>query len=108
MYPPDAAQCLNQLKTFNPPKEKTADNPQSLPTLPRTPTKPMEVEAQIGKWENKFSGVCSSPSRPEWHSFVEGTKEFLVRSELQEHVLRIHQERRISELEKKVTSQKVV
>jgi hypothetical protein len=68
----------------------------------------MEVEIQIDKWETKFNGVCSSPSRPDWHSFVKGTKQVLVRSELQEHELRIHQERRIEELESKVTSRKVL
>ena len=45
MYPPDFKQCLKQLKTFNPPK--VAKDDQSLPTLPQTPTKPMECEAQL-------------------------------------------------------------
>jgi hypothetical protein len=100
MFPLDATQCLKQLKTFNPPKEKT----ESLPTLPRTPTKPMEVEMQIDKWDNKWSRICSSPSRPDWDSSVKGTKQVLIRSQLQEDELWIHQESRIEELEKKVTS----
>jgi DDE superfamily endonuclease len=45
MFPPDATECLKQLKTFNLLKEKT----ESLLTLPRTSTKPMEVEMQIDK-----------------------------------------------------------
>jgi hypothetical protein len=106
MYPLDATECLKQLKTFNPPKEKKAKD--SLPALLRTLTKPMEVETQIDKWETKFSRVCSSPSRPDWHSFVKGTKQVLVRSKLQKHELRIHQERRIEEQERKVTSRKVL
>src|SRR5947207_13088449 len=86
--------ALNSLKPLTLQRKKRLIN---LSTTPRTPTKPMEVEAQIDRWESKFSGICSSPSRPEWHSFVKGTKQVLVRSELQEHELRIHQERRISE-----------
>jgi hypothetical protein len=37
IYPPNSAECLKQLKTFNPPKEKNLkkDEP-ALPTLPRT------------------------------------------------------------------------
>jgi hypothetical protein len=46
IYPPDTTKCLQQLKTFNPPKERKEA---SLPTLPRTPTKPMEVEVQLDK-----------------------------------------------------------
>jgi hypothetical protein len=87
MYPPDATACLEQLRTFNPPKEKK--DATSLPTLPRTPTKPMEVEVHLTKWEAKFTTVCSSPSRPEWESFVKGTKTVLTWSELQSSELRI-------------------
>ena len=43
MFPINAKECLKQLKTFNPPKEKEDDN-QTLPQLPQTPTKPMEIE----------------------------------------------------------------
>jgi hypothetical protein len=80
MYPPDAIACLKQLRTFNPLKEKKATT--DLPTLPRTPTKPMEVEVQLTKWEAKFTIVCSSPSRPEWESFLKGTKTILTWSKL--------------------------
>ena len=67
-------------KDFQLSKEKKAKD--TLLTLPRTPTKPMEVEIQIDKWETKFSGVYSSPSHLDWHSFIKGTKQVLVRSKL--------------------------
>jgi hypothetical protein len=107
MYPPNSAECLKQLKTFNPPKEKKDKS--TLPTLPRTPTKPMEVEIQLtSKWEQKLTAQCSSPSRPELESFIKGTKQVLSRSQLQEAELRIHQERRQEEQERKVTRRKVL
>jgi len=106
MYPPNATACLEQLRTFNPPKEKKDTT--NLSTLPRTPTKPMEVEVHLTKWEAKFTTVCSSPSRPEWESFVKGTKTVLTWFELQSSELRILQERRKEELEKKAMSRKVL
>jgi hypothetical protein len=87
MYPPNTTKCLQQLKTFNLPKERKEP---SLPTLPHTPTKPIEVEVQLDKWETKFDGLCSSLSRSNWHSFVKGTKQVLTQSELQSSELRIH------------------
>jgi hypothetical protein len=45
MYPPDSKQCLKQLKIFNPPKEK--EDELSLPLMPRTLSKPMDVEMQL-------------------------------------------------------------
>jgi len=78
MWPPNSKECLSQLKTFNPPKEQ--EDPYSLPALPRTPQKAMEVEASIGKWEEKVEELISSPSRPEWHSFCKGTRQVLTHS----------------------------
>jgi fructose-specific phosphotransferase system component IIB len=68
----------------------------------------MEVEVQLDKWETKFNALCSSPSRPNWHSFVKGTKQVLTQSELQSSELCIHQEKRREEQEKKLISQRVV
>jgi hypothetical protein len=45
MYPSNCVECLKQLKTFNPPKEKKDEL--ALPTLPCTLTKPIEVEIQL-------------------------------------------------------------
>jgi hypothetical protein len=87
MYPPNATACLKQLRTFNPPKEKK--DATSLPTLPRTPIKPMEVEVHLIKWEAKLTTVCSSPSCPKWESFVKGIKTVLAWFELQSSELRI-------------------
>ena len=106
MWPPNSKECLSQLKTFNPPKEK--EDPYSLPALPRTPQKAMEVEATIGKWENKLETLMSSPSRPEWHSFCKGTRQVLTQSQLQESELRVHQKRRQEDLERKVNKRRVV
>jgi hypothetical protein len=72
MYPPNAIACLKQLKTFNPLKEEKDTT--NLPTLPHTPTKLMEVEVHLLKWEAKFTIVCSSPSHPKWESFIKGIK----------------------------------
>jgi hypothetical protein len=80
MYPLNATACLKQLRTFNPLKEKK--DATSLPTLPYTLTKLIEVEVHLAKWEAKFTTVCSSPSRPKWESFVKGTKTVLTQSEL--------------------------
>jgi hypothetical protein len=89
-------------------QKKSGQSLPALPHTPETPTKAMECEIQISKWEAKFSANCSSPSRPEWHSFVKGTKLVLTQSQLQEHELHIHQERRIEDQERKVTRRKVL
>jgi len=106
MWPPNSKECLSQLKTFNPPKEQ--EDPYSLPALPRTPQKAMEVEASIGKWEEKVEELISSPSRPEWHSFCKGTRQVLTHSQLQESELLVHQKRRQEDLERKVNKRRVV
>ena len=110
MWPPSAKECLSQLKIFSPPKPTALEeeDPPSLPTLPRTPQKAMEVEATIGKWEDKLEALISSPSRPEWHSFCKGTRQVLTYSQLQETELRVHQKRRQEDLERKVNKRRVV
>jgi hypothetical protein len=47
MCPPNVTACLEQLRTFNPLKEKK--DATSLPTLPYTPIKLMEVEVHLTK-----------------------------------------------------------
>lgn len=112
IYPPNVNQCLKQLKTFSPPKKETSqpteEGEDSLPTLHHPPQTAMEVEVQFDHWEAKFTEQCSSPSRPKWQTFVQGTKEVLTCSQLHENELRIHQERRIEEQVRKVTRRKVV
>ena len=80
----------------------------SLPALPHPLQTAMEYEAQFEHWETKFAQLCSSPSHPKWQTFVEGTKEVLVHSQLQEYELHIHQERRVEEQVRKVTKRKMV
>src|SRR5690349_3997463 len=107
MFPPDATQCLKQLKVFNPPKKKEASPP---PDLPHTPTKSLHVEIHINTWNEKFTkeDIMSSGSKPQWESFVKGTKQVLVQTQLQEHELHIHQLRRVEEQENKANSRKVL
>lgn len=62
----------------------------------------------LAEWEAKFTAACSSPSCPECESFVKGTKAVLTRSELQGSELRVLQEKRKEELEKKAMSRKVL
>ena len=108
MWPIDSKQCLKQLKTFNPPnkpKSKLSNDSNDIASLilPMLPQTPMEVEKGLGKWNKHLGPRCSSPSRPEWDSFVQGSLQVLAQSQLQEQELRIHQNRRIEELERKVS-----
>jgi hypothetical protein len=107
MYPPNVEQCLKQLKVFSPPQQEEPSLP-TLPPIPKTPTKPMECDSQLDKWGPKFTANCSSPSRPQWESFVKGTKLVLAKSQLQECELQIHQDRRREDLERKTTKRKVI
>ena len=100
MWPIDTKQCLKQLKTFSPPKKLNNNDEPTLPTLPRTS---MDVEKGLKRWNQYLGPCCSSPSRPEWDSFVQGSLQVLAQSQLQEQELRIHQNKRISELERKVS-----
>src|SRR5271165_2054039 len=111
MFPVDTGECLKQLKTFNPPKEKDDNEEDNDPTLPllKTPTKPMQIEVQLhSKWEKKFIENLSSPSKPEGLKILKGTKQCLVDAQLQKQELAIVQSRRIEDLEKKVTKRKVI
>ena len=88
-----------QLKAFN-----SSRKPE--PTLPRTsivPQTPMDVEQGLERWNQHLGPHCSSPSRPEWDSFIQGSLQVLTQTQLQEQELRIHQNKRISELEQKIT-----
>ena len=74
MFPVNAKECLKQLKIFNPPKEEE-DNDQTLPQLPRTPTKPMEIEVQLeSKQAKKFIENFISPLKLEGMKLMKGTK----------------------------------
>ena len=102
MWSIDSEQCLKQLKTFNPPrKSKSSDNDE--PTLPLLSRTSMDVERGLERWNQHLGPRCSSPSRPEWDSFVQGSLQVLTESQLQEQELRIHQNKRISELEQKAS-----
>ena len=63
----------------------------------------MNVERGLEQWNQHLEPHCSSPSQPEWDSFVQGSLQVLTQSQLQEQELRIHQNKRISELEQKVS-----
>ena len=91
MYPPNINQCLKQLKTFNPSKKELVEDESSLPALPHPLQTAMEYEAQFEHWETKFAQECSSQSRLKWEAFVEGMKEVLICSQLQEYELWFHQ-----------------
>jgi hypothetical protein len=96
------------LKIFNPPKEEE-DNDQTLPQLPRTPTKPMEIEVQLeSKWAKKFVENLSSPSKPKGMKLMKGTKQCLIHAQLHEQELTIVQAKRVEDLERKVTKRKVL
>src|SRR5947207_14492799 len=102
MWPIDSGQCLKQLKTFNPPSKSKSSNDDE-PTLPILPRTPMDVERGLERWNQHLEPRCSSPSRPEWDSFVQGSLQVLTRTQLQEQELRIHQNKRTSELEQKIS-----
>ena len=104
MWPVNTKQCLKNLKKFSPPSKSSSipsgnDEP-ILPILPRTS---MDVERGLERWNQHLGPCCSSPSRPKWESFIQGSLQVLTQSQLQEQELRIHQNKRISELERKVT-----
>ena len=63
----------------------------------------MDVEQGLERWNQHLGPRCSSPSRPEWDSFIQGSLQVLTQTQLQEQELRIHQNKRISELEQKIT-----
>ena len=84
-----------------PRKSKSSNN--NEPTLPLLPRTSMEVEKGLERWNQHFGPRCSSPSRPEWDSFIQGSLQVLTQSQLQEQELRIHQNKRISELEQKIS-----
>ena len=105
MWPIDSKQCLKQLKTFNPPQKPEVynSNEPTLPQLPILPKTPMEVEKGLNKWKNHLGPRCSSPSRPEWESFVKGSLQVLTEAQLKAQELQIHQNKRIEDLERKTT-----
>src|SRR6266516_2099449 len=102
MWPIDIKQCLKQLKNFSPPCKSNE------PTLPLLPQTSMDVEKGLERWNQHLRPRCSSPSRPEWDSFVQGSLQVLTQTQLQEQELRIHQNKRISELEQKVSKRQRV
>lgn len=104
MWPINVKQCLKQLKIFNPPRESPHEcEPNSEPTLPTLPRTSIDIERGLERWNQHLGPRCSSPSRPEWNSFIEGSHQVLAETQLQEQELRIHQNRRKSELERKGT-----
>ena len=105
MWPINIKQCLKQLKAFNSSRKSKINNEPTLPILPRTP---MDVERGLERWNQHLGPCCSSPSRPEWDSFVKGSLEVLTQTQLQEQELRIHQNKRILELEQKITKRQRV
>jgi hypothetical protein len=68
----------------------------------------MECDSQLDKWGPKFTTNYSSPSHPQWESFIKGTKLVLAKSQLQECELKIYQDRRREDLKRKTTKWKVI
>ena len=107
MWPIDTKQCLKQLKTYNSSRKVKIDEP----TLPRTsivPRTSTDVERGLERWNQHLGPRCSSPSRPEWDSFIQGSLQVLTQTQLQEQELQIHQNKRISDLEQKITKRQRV
>ena len=102
MWPIDVKQCLKQLKIFKPPSKLKRLNDEE-PTLPAPPQTTMEVEKGLEKWDQHLRPCCSSPSRPEWDSFVQGSLQVLVQSQLQEQELQIYQDKRVENLERTIS-----
>src|SRR5436190_6404860 len=114
MWPVNTKQCLKNLKKFSPPSKSDSISRGSIPrgsipsgndepTLPILPRTPMDVERGLERWNQHLGPRCSSPSRSKWESFIQGSLQVLTQSQLQEQELWIHQNKRISELEQKIT-----
>jgi hypothetical protein len=71
----NAKECLKQLKTFNPLKEK---KPKDELALPKMPTKPIKVKMQLAEYKEYLVDYTSSPFKPKLQSFVQGAKQVLV------------------------------
>ena len=63
----------------------------------------MDVEQGLERWNQHLESHCSSPSQPEWDSFIQDSLQVLTQTQLQEQELQIHQNKRISDLEQKIT-----
>ncbi len=99
----DTKHCLKQLKIFSSLKSKISSKLNDEPTLPILPRTSMDVEKSLERWNQHLGSCCSSSFQPEWDSFVQGSLQVLTQSQLQEQELQIHQNKRISELEQKVS-----
>src|SRR5216117_1985863 len=102
MWPIDAKQCLKQLKAYNSSRKVKIDEP----TLPRTSIvsrTSTDVERGLERWNQHLESRCSSSSWPEWDSFIQSSLQVLTQTQLQEQELRIHQNKRISDLKQKIT-----
>ena len=102
MWPINTKQCLKQLKTFKSPS-KSSNSSNDEPTLPISPRTSMDVERGLERWNQYLGSRCSSSSQPEWESFIQGSLQVLTRTQFQEQELQIHQNKRISELEQKIS-----
>jgi len=71
----NAKECLKQLKTFNPLKEKKLKD---KPTLLKMLTKLIEVEMQLAEYKEYLINYASSLFKLTLQSFVEGAKQVLV------------------------------
>ena len=105
MYPPCLDTCLEQLKSFAPPKKEVA---LPLPPQPRTLTKAIQAECMLYDLEKKILEPLSSATKPKVQSLIKGTKEILTYAQLQEQELQVVQARRMEEIERKVNKRKVV
>ena len=106
MYPANYDRYLKNLKTFTPPEVNIQSPTDQEPGLPRTPKKPIHVEESTWRWQHKVTDLLSSPSRPEFVSFLRGTRQVTVESTLQTEELNILSQQRKDEIESKKRGRK--
>jgi hypothetical protein len=62
----------------------------------------------VDYWEEKMLDKCSSPSKPAWEEFCDGTKTTLASAQLNQYLLKILAEKHQEDVKRKVMGRKVV
>jgi hypothetical protein len=68
----------------------------------------MHYEGKVDYWKEKMLDMCSSPSKPEWEEFCNGTKTTLAGAQLNQYQLKILAEKHQKDVKRKVMGRKVV
>jgi hypothetical protein len=113
MWPVSASQCINQLRIFS---SKDKKKKKSLkrkyselpPAVLATPRRAMHYEGKVDYWKEKMLDLCSSPSKPEWEEFCDGTKTTLASAQLNQYQLKILADKHQEDVHRKVMGRKVV